>query len=318
MISTISKPTDPETEARPTDQGPDELLDLHDGDGFRAEGEGTNQVTCRAPANVVLFVGTAGSGKTTLLSTLYLLFQKGPFATYSFAGSRTLVGLEKRVHNARLASNLSRPRTERSTFSELLHIRVRKDDRSAPAKDVLLCDLWGEDFREARDSIDGCKRLMLIRRADTFVLLVNGAKLAKLDTRQQAKSDPIAIMRNVLDCGMLTETAEVDVLHTQWDLVMRDSAQKEIEAFADHVDEEIRRHFSSRVGSLRFARVAAHSEEGTLPLGHGLAEPFQRWVDTPVGRARHLFRLPQLAQGACEYDRYLDRYASGQTEEVAT
>jgi hypothetical protein len=127
-----------------------ELVDLPRGEGYRLDSGGANEITTRAPTNVILFAGTAESGKTTLLATLYLLFQKGPFASFSFAGSRTLVGFEQRVHNARLASNLSKPRTERSKVSELLHLRVRKEDRSIPAQELLLCDLWGEDTETRR------------------------------------------------------------------------------------------------------------------------------------------------------------------------
>lgn len=295
-----------------------DLLDLSSGEGYRLDSGTANEITNRALTNVILFAGTAESGKTTLLATLYLLFQKGPFATFSFAGSRTLVGFEKRVHNARLASKLSKPLTERSKFSELLHLRVRKTDRSAPAKNLLLCDLWGEDFREARDSIDGCKRLGIIRRADAFVLLVDGDKLSRLQSRQLAKSDPIALLRNILDCEMLAETADVDVVHTKWDLVEQHADRLETVAFAEHVDEEIRRHFSKRVGELRFSRVAAHSHDGTLPLGHGLTEMFQRWTERPAGLARHRVRVSSLPSNPPEYDRYLERHFAAAEEERAS
>src|SRR5258706_16328307 len=110
-------------------QGASDLLGLPRGEGYRLDSGGANEVTAQSLTNVILFAGTAESGKTTLLATLYLLFQKGPFATFSFAGSRTLVGFERRVHNARLSSKLSIPRTERSKSSELLHLPVRKTDR---------------------------------------------------------------------------------------------------------------------------------------------------------------------------------------------
>jgi len=295
-----------------------DLLDLPRGEGYRLESGAANEITSRALTNVILLAGTAESGKTTLLATLYLLFQKGPFATFSFAGSRTLVGFEKRVHNARLASKLSKPQTERSKFSELLHLRVRKQDRSAPGKDLLLCDLWGEDFREAKDSIDGCKRLGIIRRADAFVLLVDGAKLSNLESRQSAKSDPIELLGNILDCKMLAETAEVDVVHTKWDLIEGRADRSEIGDFADHVDAEIKRHFARRIGSLRFSRIAAHSQDGSLPLGHGLNEMFQRWADRPTGLARYRVRVPCLPVDACEYDRYLGRHLAATADQQAS
>ena len=99
------------------------LLDLPHGNGLSAAE--TVAITRRALTSVVLFAGTAGCGKTTLLASLYLLFQRGPFAGYNFAGSDTLVGFEERVSLARTASGRDAPTTPRTRVSEYLHLRVR-------------------------------------------------------------------------------------------------------------------------------------------------------------------------------------------------
>lgn len=286
---------------------PDELLDLPGGEGYKLNA--ASEITLHALTNVVLLAGTAECGKTTLLASLYLMFQRKPFAGYLFAGSRTLVGFEKRVHAAKVASQLQRPTTERSKFSELLHLRVRREDRSEAPKDLLLCDLWGEDFREARDSIEGCKRLRILRRADAFVLLIDGAKIAKLDSRQQTKLDALSLLRNALDCEMIAETAEIDVLTTKWDKIVElpPPARADAETFNRHIQNEIQRNFAARVGGIHFREVAAHSPEGTLPLGHGLDDLFKKWVERPTGSARRHLSVPPDLQTACEYDRYLRR-----------
>ncbi len=292
----------------------DALVDLPRGEGYQIDG--ADEITTRSPTNVILFAGTAECGKTTLLASLYLLFQKGPFCGYSFCGSKTLVGFEKRVHNARLASRLAKPKTERSKVSELLHLRIGKTDKSAPPRDVLLCDLWGEDFREARDSIEGCKRLPIISRADSLVVLVDGGRLSKLDRRQQAKSDPIALLRNVIDCQMIGELADIDIVHTKWDDVEASADRADTEQFAEHVDQEIKRLFLSRVGRLRFTRIAAHALDGSRPLGFGVDELFKRWVERDPGAARVRVRLAPEPPQASEYDRFLARAfrnASGST-----
>lgn len=282
-----------------------DLLDLSSGEGYPLSG--ASEITSRNLTNIILFAGTAECGKTTLLASLYLMFNKQPFAGYIFAGSRTLVGFEKRVHTARIASRLSNPTTERSTVSELLHLRVRKEDRSAACKDLLLCDLIGEDFREARDSIDGCRRLHIIRRADAFVVLIDGAKVARLDARQQAKTDAIALLRNILDCEMLAETSQVEVLTTKWDLIDGASDRDECVAFNDHIREEMTRHFEKRVG-LSFGSVAAHATQGTLPLGYGLEQRFGSWVERATGAARRFRSFPAERSDSMEYDRYLRRH----------
>lgn len=285
--------------------GMDDLIDLHRGEGYPLDG--ADEITRRSLTNVILFAGTAESGKTTLLASLYLMFQKDrkqPFGGYSFAGSRTLVGFEKRVHLARVTSGLDKPKTERSTVSELLHLRVRKHDRSSPSKDLLLCDLWGEDFREARDSVDGCRRLGIVRRADAFVLLVDGAKLAKFDARQQAKVDPLMLLRNTLDCDMLAEEAHVDVLFTKWDILGQSPDREDTEKFATHIQDEVKRRFAHRVGSLAFWQVAAHATEGNVPIAHGLEDLFRTWVERNTGMARRRPCSAPEPVEACEYDRY--------------
>jgi hypothetical protein len=285
-----------------------DLVELRSGEGFRPSE--TDEVTRRTFATVILFAGTADSGKTTLLSSLYLLLHKGPLAHYMFAGSLTLVGFEKRVHNCRLASGLDAPNTERSKFSELLHLRVRKENDSQGSRDLLLCDLWGEDFREAKDSVEGCKRLTILRRADAFVLLVDGAKLALNESRQQAKSDVLSLLRNVLDCQMLAETAVVDVLFTKWDIIATSTTADDSERFAKFVESDIKRQFQSRVGALRFARVAAHPKQGGFPVGYGLEALFATWAESKVGKARYAVKEDFDFESASEYDRYIFRQSA--------
>ena len=164
------------------------LMDLPHGKGLSpAE---TAAITRRAQTSIVLFAGTADSGKTTLLATLYLLFQRGPFADYLFAGSETLVGFENRVYFARTASGREAPATPRTSVSEYLHLQVRREDLSEPVRDVLLCDLSGEDFREAKDNSDACRGLRIISIANRFVLLVDGGKLAREDAKHTREERP--------------------------------------------------------------------------------------------------------------------------------
>ena len=139
------------------------LSDLPQGKGLKASD--TTAIMRRSRTSVVLFAGTADCGKTTLLASLHLLFQRGPFAGYNFAGSDTLVGFEDRVGLARTASGRDTPTTPRTTISEYLHLQVRREDSSQPIRDVLLCDLWGDDFREAKDNVEACRGLTIIKRA---------------------------------------------------------------------------------------------------------------------------------------------------------
>ena len=155
--------------------------------------------------------------------------------------------------------------------------------------------------------MDACRRMGIIRRADTFVLLVDGAKLADPGSRQRAKNDPVTLLRNCLDAGMLNSDAAVDVLVTKWDLVEKSTAKKEVEEFAGHVEQSILRLFSDRVKRIRVARVAAHPFDSALPFGFGLPELCKAWVEHsaasgPMGESQQPDEL-----GLSEFDRYLSR-----------
>lgn len=287
------------------DVGESSLVDLPSGEGLTAE---EAAVALReAFHSVVLFAGTAKSGKTTLLASLYLLFQKGPFEGYIFAGSNTLVGFESRNYFALCASNGTEPTTPRTSISEYLHLRVRREDLSEPTRDLLLCDLTGEDFREAKDSSEACRRLNIVRRADYFVLLIDGEKLANPAARNRAKNDPSTLLRNCLDTGMLGHDSAVDVLYTKWDKIEARSDKEEIAAFADVVDDEFRRLYAGRVRELRIKRIAAHPFDTPMPLGFGLEEVFPSWVEAGAG-ARTPVRRPRVEHvRLTEYDRYAGR-----------
>jgi hypothetical protein len=236
-----------------------------------------------------------------------LLFQRGPFAGYIFAGSETLVGFENRVYFARTASGRETPITPRTKVSEYLHLLVRREDLSQPVREMLLCDLSGEDFREAKDSSTACRELTIISRADRFVLLVDGGKLARAEAKQSAKNDPLMLLRNCLDTGMLGKESVIDVLFTKWDVIEASSEKDDVVAFAAHVEDQVRRRSDGQVRQLRFARVASHPFVGELPLGYGLEGLFPSWVEAvsdddatervPIGEAASL----------TEYDRYYRR-----------
>ena len=115
---------------------------------------------------------------------------------------------------------------------------------------------------------------------------------------------PETLLRNCLDCQMLAETAHVDVLFTKWDMVEKEPKRQQNFEFVEFVETEFRKRFAGRVSSLRFAKVAAHSTEGTRPLGYGLTDLFVSWVERPVGAARCRVRSAELPANPCEYDRF--------------
>jgi hypothetical protein len=281
------------------------LLDLPSGKGLTTAQ--TAAITTRSFVSVVLFAGTADCGKTTLLATLYLLFQKGPFAGYIFAGSDTLVGFENRLYLARIASGQAAASTPRTRVSEYLHLRVRRQDLSQPIRDMLLCDLSGEDFRGAKDDSETCKGMKIISRADRFVLLIDGKKMSDEATKQTAKNDPLMLLRNCLETGRLNQNSIIDVLFTKWDIVEAHVDKNAILAFAEHIEKEIRERSNGRVRQIQFSRVASQPIGDNLPLGYGLVDLFPPWVEAIWGNETTVRPPIREATSLTEYDRYYRR-----------
>lgn len=264
-----------------------EYIELHDGEGLRIENAGI--VMRKSPTKIVVVAGTEESGKTTLLASLYECFQEGDFGGMLFAGSKTLRGFERRCHLARISSEAKCPDTERTKPGDegvLLHLRTRDSQLNEPQVDVLLTDISGEIFKLIRSSSEECKRHEIIRRADHFVLLLDGAKIIDPKSRQQNYISGRTLLRSCLDSGMLGPKTKIEIVLTKWDLLHALSAEKkeEVKQFIDIVHSEIRKLFSGKNNVLEFFEIAARPVDSDLPFAYGLGDLFICWLESDVGQ----------------------------------
>jgi hypothetical protein len=260
---------------------------------------------------VVLIAGAPDSGKTTLLAALYESFQRGPFAGYLFAGSETLPALERRCHLGRIDSGRAAAETARTLAGggqRWLHLRVRAARDGGAVRELLVTEIAGDTFRLAKDSSDECQRLTISRRADHFVILVDGGKLLQRPSRLAAANDPAMTLRSLLDAEMLGRRSFVDVVFTKWDLVLGSPAAAEIDEFVGAFAEKTRQHCQPRLGRVRFARVAVRPAAGAaVAYGHGLGDLFRAWVEDSAAFASSAREPVSLPEGASEFDRFLWR-----------
>jgi len=269
-------------------------------------GNGALAVTRAAPARVIVVAGPANSGKTTLLATLYERFHFGLFGGYLFAGSRTLVGFERRCHLARRASGRETPDTERTRRLDalpLLHLAVRKPD-AGRACDLLITDIYGETFRLAADSTEDCQQLDVLRRADHVAILVDGERLTSQRERQEAFTSAESLLRSCLDAGMMDGTSQVELLITKWDLVLRGTTRARAD-FIDSKKARLLRRYAERLARLEWLEVASRpSADEELPQAYGLDKLLHVWVENPRGFLAA--GGPEVAQGPawCEFDRF--------------
>lgn len=264
-------------------------------------------ITRKALTRVIVLAGAADSGKTTLIASLYEKFLRGSLANYSFAGSKTLLGFDKRNHLSRIASGRNIPdteRTKRGFDKKLLHLKVRLNDLSKPAQDLLFSDISGETFEMAMNSADECKKLSIIKRADHFVLILDGKKISSTKHRQSTLQDADMLLRRCVETGMIGMHSFVDVLFTKYDEIVKSNGDEALQ-FVEHIKQEFKRKYNDKLGRLHFFMVAARPDDiGILPLFYGIEDVFPNWVEKSpflVFRENQVF--PKLEFGR-EFDKF--------------
>ena len=242
--------------------------------------EDANQTTRSSVSRVIIPVGLAGVGKTTLLTELYGKFLQGPFAGHQYVWSRTLHGFEQRSHHARTASGRATPETPRTPLADrdvFLHLRLAPDDGAAPARDVLIADWPGEEFRAMRDDVQIARAHPFLYRADHIAFLVDGERLGTQALRQEAHHEIDMLIQSILDADV--DGAVKSVIYTKWDAALKGDGADQLDEFVETFEEDIRRRHEARTGELHFIRTAARPESGSeLCRGKNLDEVLRIWL----------------------------------------
>lgn len=288
------------------------MTDLPTADALQLPG--VSEVMLATVTKIIVVAGEAESGKTTLITGIYRQFRSGPFAGFDFSYSKTLQGLESRLHEALTKSGRSEPGTARTLPSHtdrFMHLRVRRYDEMGPKTDLLMTDWPGETFRLARDSLDDMKRLPLLDRCDHLAVLVDGKMMSRPDQRHVVAADADMFLQRATDAGMIGSKSSVDVIFTKWDIVAQDRPESGTQAFAQSIETRLEGKYADRLGKLRFWRIADRSVPGSGPQDLSeLISLFQSWVED---------RAPAQAAGASgdslvanrEFDRYSDADSLG-------
>lgn len=283
----------------------DELEELHplpDGEAFQPNE--SSVVLGRSPASVIVFGGAHRSGKTTLIASLYERFVRtGPLGGYSFVYSRTLIGFERLCFLGRLTSDLNAPempRTSKLNGSPTYHLQVAR----APyreRRDTLLCDVPGELFDELRDGASELEELALVKTADRFVFLVDGARLGQLETRHVALDRAQTTLRALVEAQLLHPSSCVDLVIAKWDAIESAGAEN----YANESLETLSKALQGRVREVVVERVIARAHAGGHIPAEGVDAMFERWLSSWFVPARPEF--PSV-----EPRREIDRFAAQQ------
>jgi hypothetical protein len=256
-----------------------------------------SEVTRQEPTRVIVLAGPPGSGKTTILTSLFEAFLEAPFGNLLFAGSRTLVGFERRCHDARVASDRSVPHTVHTQVeaTEFLHLRLASPSAGIfGPQNLLLSDVSGERFRALRDSTEAVRKMTMLRRADHLCILLDGQKLADIGQRHSAQTDARMLLRCIVEEGVLSVNCKVQIVFSKWDLVMASPSQEALATFVDHT-KQLLTNIAGKDVVLRFFEVAARPETPKVPFAFGLPTLLRSWVNepSPPERLRLYMPIPQ-------------------------
>jgi energy-coupling factor transporter ATP-binding protein EcfA2 len=266
----------------------------------------TIEITANTLTRLIVLAGAVGSGKTTLLASLYGTFLEKPFAGYIFAGSKTLLGFEKRCHLARLSSNGIIGDTERTKSGHdhnLLHLRVRKHDLQSVPQEMLFTDISGETYNQARDFDDECKRLKFINRADHFGLMIDGEKISNLKTRQSAFQDAKILLRRCVENNMFLSSPFIEIIFTKYDIYKNNKEATDV--FIPQIIQEFKNSYKDILSRLEFFEVAAMNGIGAR---HDLERLLVKWTEkSPYLLKQEEHYQPDLSQSR-EFNKFSAKY----------
>lgn len=259
------------------------------------------------PATFITIVGDRDSGKSTLVYALYDRLLRGSFGRITFAGSRTLIALERRSHYSRVDSGRMVPDTPRTSHSEGLHyfhLALVPPGERPRRVDLLLSDRAGEVYRQARGNSAIIHSLSEVLQADRLVLLLDGRRVADAIERPNAIQSVRQTLRAFLDNGALGAASIVQVVTTKIDLIEAHDDAAVVRNELLKFQERLVKDFEPRLQELSFWKISARDPTGVFAPAHGLDALVADWV-TP--RSRRITMSPPPLVLKSEFDRLLAR-----------
>lgn len=265
-------------------------------------------------ANFIAIIGDSFSGKTTLVTAIYDRLLRGPFADTSFTGSWTLPALERLSHYARVESGRATPETPRTSIHDgLSYLHLALSDRLAsPVKrvDLLISDRAGETYRRARDDSTTVTTLTEIPQAARVVLLLDGARVAKLDERAGAMQSIRQTLRVLLDNQAIGKNTAAQVVTTKIDILDQHEDSKVLREALAAFWARLKQDFEPRLGHLSFWEVSARDPTGKYAPAYGVDSLLREWV---TQSATGPFFVPPPEGLKSQFDRLLLRTPEAQS-----
>jgi hypothetical protein len=137
-----------------------------------------------------------------------------------FAGSRTLVELERLAHHHRRGQPFPRDRPRPAGDGlEILHLALAADGEHV---DLLFAEMPGELFTRFADNQVRPDEIPWLRRADKLALLADGMRLRDPASRSMVPTRIRQLLERVEAAGLGRVENSLALATSKWDLVVRD------------------------------------------------------------------------------------------------
>lgn len=229
---------------------------------------------------IITMIGPAEAGKTSIIAEVYDAFQYQAYKQIVFAGSRTLVGLERICHKVRGTSrggDLYEKRTDMTEHPVFYHLSIRVKD--SHQRDLLISDRSGETYREILDRPDQAKTCVELTRAHIVNLLVDGIRISEDMERASATSEAYQLIQSLIHCDIVSMKPRLNVVLTKLDHVdeskNKGQAREEFERLFRRIRDVAVGHFRD----IRAFHVAARPHSSKYPKGYGVEDLVLDWLN---------------------------------------
>jgi adenylylsulfate kinase-like enzyme len=246
--------------------------------GYELSVQEANAITAGHEATVIILAGEPEAGKTTLLATIYELFSKGEVPGFQFAGTETILAFERACFPSRTVSGNLKPKTDRTTRLRpwFYHLCLREGHAEGIRRHLLLGDVSGEVFQRASDKLAEAQKLEYLRRANVFVLLLDGDKVRSKLERQDVLQRAILTLRSLLQAKVLTAESTVQILVSKFDCFDPENANAN--DFLAHMKIELETRFSKEFVSFSVREIAARPANDRVPFAYGVTDLLPLWL----------------------------------------
>lgn len=290
----------------PSEQS-EELVNTSLIDGAEAfDSNALNRFLLEKSGRTIAIIGEFQSGKTTLSTSIYGFLKDGPFGVLEFAGSRTLIGLEKRLHDSTIESGRSIPDTERTSIQsglQYLHLEL-VDSSSGKRRDIFFSDRAGETFTQLRAGEISPNDIEEIKHASFLLILLDGEKVASTRHRTNALENVRQLLRILVEDNSLSPSTIIHVTTTKLDTILEKDNSENILTHLTSFENELNEQFGNSLFILKFVRLAARTSSNSNIGKENLSQLASMWVSFEPELAER--KKPNLVM-ANEFERLMVR-----------